>query len=331
MARPPHADPRGYINLPDALPGLPVLRKSRQGSSRSNGSSRSQGSWADIVDDFDDNGEPKIEESHGWDLSSNAHSSSSSLSLPRNHQEPSGGASSSALALDSGAASGSRGVHPKISKLRNRGLTKEQAADSDSTSTRSLQSGGDQGVKNVVKLSASNIDRKFGQQDAGDMGAAFDDSTSNSGVSFTESSQDSSALEGASPNPLSNLAVPSLGSARHELEACKPCLFVHTEAGCQKGALCDFCHYPHKRKSKPRPCKGKRDRYRRLLTRMEGALENVDDASNAEDQEEDSGEPFSQPISQPHPHPPAAPPGNFALPVMQPGNSAPVNHHLFAL
>lgn len=70
----------------------------------------------------------------------------------------------------------------------------------------------------------------------------------------------------------------SVGAALHDTDGCKPCLFVHTHVGCQNGSSCEFCHYVHKRKSKPRPCKGKRDRYRKLLMRME---ESIDTASNA--------------------------------------------------
>mmetsp|Transcript_40596 Transcript_40596/g.88739 ORF Transcript_40596/g.88739 Transcript_40596/m.88739 type:complete len:307 (-) Transcript_40596:91-1011(-) len=65
----------------------------------------------------------------------------------------------------------------------------------------------------------------------------------------------------------------SVGSDRHDENLCKPCLFVHTKVGCRSGADCTFCHFQHKRKSKPRPCKGKRDRYRKLVARMEDMIE----------------------------------------------------------
>lgn len=70
--------------------------------------------------------------------------------------------------------------------------------------------------------------------------------------------------------------VASLGSALHWEDQCKPCLFVHTKVGCQNGASCEFCHFPHKRKNKPRPCKGKRDRYRKLISRMEQEIDERD-------------------------------------------------------
>jgi len=78
--------------------------------------------------------------------------------------------------------------------------------------------------------------------------------------------------------------VASAGSALHWEDQCKPCLFVHTKVGCQNGARCEFCHFPHKRKNKPRPCKGKRDRYRKLINRME---EQIAQKEGEEDHEDD--------------------------------------------
>jgi len=57
----------------------------------------------------------------------------------------------------------------------------------------------------------------------------------------------------------------SVGSVKHETNTCKPCIFVHTEHGCQSGSSCVFCHHTHKRKSKARPCKSKRDRLRQQV------------------------------------------------------------------
>jgi len=60
----------------------------------------------------------------------------------------------------------------------------------------------------------------------------------------------------------------SVGSAGHE-DNCRACLFVFTAAGCQNGVLCGFCHFKHKRANRPRPCKGKRNRFRKLAARVE--------------------------------------------------------------
>jgi hypothetical protein len=72
----------------------------------------------------------------------------------------------------------------------------------------------------------------------------------------------------------------SAGSALHEKGTCKPCLFVNTSVGCQNGAACDFCHLSHKRKSKPRPCKDKRERYRRLIARCSEDQQSISDTSS---------------------------------------------------
>merc|ERR1712176_473035 len=64
----------------------------------------------------------------------------------------------------------------------------------------------------------------------------------------------------------------SLGSIKHDTGDCKPCLFYNSKnskTGCQNGIMCHFCHLSHNRKNKPRPCKGKRERYRKLIQRME--------------------------------------------------------------
>jgi len=79
----------------------------------------------------------------------------------------------------------------------------------------------------------------------------------------------------------------SLGSATHDEGRCKPCVFVNTHTGCQNGSLCEFCHLPHKRKTKARPCKGKRDRYRRLLLRVfDSVVKDSDEVDEAFDAQE---------------------------------------------
>jgi len=61
----------------------------------------------------------------------------------------------------------------------------------------------------------------------------------------------------------------SIGSAFHYSGQCHPCLFNDHLEGCKTGIRCLFCHFAHskvKRKGKRRPCKGKRDRYRKLVS-----------------------------------------------------------------
>jgi hypothetical protein len=62
----------------------------------------------------------------------------------------------------------------------------------------------------------------------------------------------------------------SAGSINHPT-ACSPCLFVHGAVGCQRGLMCNFCHFVHTRKHKLMPSRVKRDRYRQLVTFMKQA------------------------------------------------------------
>lgn len=61
----------------------------------------------------------------------------------------------------------------------------------------------------------------------------------------------------------------SAGSALHDAGKCKPCLFLKSKVGCDKGVDCRFCHLHHKRSENPRPCKGKRDWYKKMLARSD--------------------------------------------------------------
>jgi len=54
-------------------------------------------------------------------------------------------------------------------------------------------------------------------------------------------------------------------------EGCKPCFFFNDMRGCSAGKSCRFCHLSHDRSiSHPRmrACKGKRDRFRKLRSRL---------------------------------------------------------------
>lgn len=106
-------------------------------------------------------------------------------------------------------------------------------------------------------------------------GSLLSNSYSQSG-SATESSTSSSLQPpGVQRRPLNCddcdlQGLPSVGSVLHEAGTCKPCLFMHTKIGCQNGETCEFCHFRHKRSGKARPCKGKRERYRKLVERATG-------------------------------------------------------------
>merc|ERR1719352_559790 len=76
----------------------------------------------------------------------------------------------------------------------------------------------------------------------------------------------------------------SVGSSNHP-NTCKPCLFVFTKFSCENGIFCTFCHFKHKRGNRPRPCKGKRNRYRKLMEHMEHLADEEADALEVENQE----------------------------------------------
>jgi len=71
----------------------------------------------------------------------------------------------------------------------------------------------------------------------------------------------------------------SLGSIHHAADTCRPCVFQRSKLGCHSGVQCQFCHLPHKRKSKQRPCKGKRDRHKKLIERVQHMMGSEGEAS----------------------------------------------------
>lgn len=66
---------------------------------------------------------------------------------------------------------------------------------------------------------------------------------------------------------------PSVGSSLHHKGTCQPCFFAHAKQGCHNGAECQFCHFEHKRKNKPKPSKKKRDRVKKVLVEKEMLVE----------------------------------------------------------
>jgi len=63
----------------------------------------------------------------------------------------------------------------------------------------------------------------------------------------------------------------SKGLALHAGGRCKPCHYIHTPAGCQNGLKCTYCHLPHMLNN-PRPCKTKRQHYRRFQAMLETVM-----------------------------------------------------------
>mmetsp|Transcript_92610 Transcript_92610/g.267417 ORF Transcript_92610/g.267417 Transcript_92610/m.267417 type:complete len:248 (-) Transcript_92610:537-1280(-) len=64
---------------------------------------------------------------------------------------------------------------------------------------------------------------------------------------------------------------PSAGSAGHAAGTCRPCAFARSPAGCKFGVSCNFCHLvtEHPESVRMRPCKGKRERFKRTMAAIE--------------------------------------------------------------
>lgn len=58
----------------------------------------------------------------------------------------------------------------------------------------------------------------------------------------------------------------SIGSIGHMNRKCIACAYFKSPLGCKNGIQCQECHIAHIRKNKYRPCKGKRERMRRLAS-----------------------------------------------------------------
>lgn len=86
-------------------------------------------------------------------------------------------------------------------------------------------------------------------------------------------------IAGHSAEPLAASTPPgpagfSVGSWGHAIGRCRPCSFVRSAGGCRSGAMCTFCHQEdgHPAPPAPRPCKGKRQRLRKILERLENRV-----------------------------------------------------------
>lgn len=76
----------------------------------------------------------------------------------------------------------------------------------------------------------------------------------------------------------------SIGSSLHASRQCKPCIFL---AACHHGLSCRFCHVADHddsyRKTKIRPCKGKRDQYKNLIRRTFEEIERSPESFDLDD------------------------------------------------
>jgi len=73
----------------------------------------------------------------------------------------------------------------------------------------------------------------------------------------------------------------SAGTALHSMRKCRPCAYAWSAAGCTKGTDCIYCHERHENMKPSRPCKGRRQHYRKLVGRIGAAYAATTAASAA--------------------------------------------------
>jgi len=63
----------------------------------------------------------------------------------------------------------------------------------------------------------------------------------------------------------------SWSSRFHDMnpDDCRPCLFQARPDGCKAGIVCQFCHLPHERLGKTRPCKKKKELFKKRVEQLE--------------------------------------------------------------
>lgn len=76
-------------------------------------------------------------------------------------------------------------------------------------------------------------------------------------------------LEDELEEPASPSAEWSVGSQLHAAGQCKPCHYVKMPGGCYNGKDCTFCHLPHSKSTRSRPCKNKRMKWKRFAGFLE--------------------------------------------------------------
>eukprot|EP00435_Cladocopium_sp_Y103_P015514 s1529_g3.t2 len=70
----------------------------------------------------------------------------------------------------------------------------------------------------------------------------------------------------------------SVGSEGHAQGQCRPCHYVFAKTGCQNGRECNFCHLPHPKRFRPRPCKSKRFKCKQLAAVLDQVLDDDPDS-----------------------------------------------------
>jgi len=77
---------------------------------------------------------------------------------------------------------------------------------------------------------------------------------------------------------------PSVGSAKHASETCKPCHYLKSKSGCKLDRECGFCHYSHPKSSKTDLPKQQRDLCQLLLVTIHEGVAGNKKMAAAEEQ-----------------------------------------------
>jgi len=78
-------------------------------------------------------------------------------------------------------------------------------------------------------------------------------------------------------------SITSIGSLLHARAKCIPCATLQSGAPCPMGIQCTHCHLPHKTsKRKVKPCKAKRESYRRLVATISANIDEDPSSFNDE-------------------------------------------------
>jgi len=232
-------------------------------------------SWADVSEEND--------ETNGFTSCNASESAEHTLSLTVESQ---GLETSGDLATVPLEASKKSKSHAKTkAKLRNRALKREELF-SESLSTSMCSTSSDGASQHVGKFMISTSVSSASSESfctATDGGSESELSSTSgkldelskeleevrllmrsNGVQDHEIEESQTSSQHGSDRELGDL--PSEGSRGHATSTCKPCMFIHSAIGCYKGMSCSFCHFSHEGIRRPRPCKAKRERYRKLIT-----------------------------------------------------------------
>jgi hypothetical protein len=186
------------------------------------------------------------------------------LNDPNSSEDFSGGFSSG-LCTPNSEQSGSQ---KNLKKLRNRPITKDEYLRRKLVENAARQDNGSGYISsdNGTCLSDASFSNSFHTISVRDDGTS--DDCSEPPPCTRHHDGDLPYVDGEAVRPdLASLDLPSIGAALHATGNCKPCLFVHSKVGCNNSAECSFCHFVHGRSHKARPCKNKRERYKKLVER----------------------------------------------------------------